>query len=410
MKIQDTDLAAWRQLPLQWVATIYVAAVSTGIFFFLGRFLGPEQFGLFNYALSVIALITLFLDGGFHILIFRERIGSKEAGDVIGRAIGHLCAVTLIALIAVSLFVSETIWLWWGAVVYASFNSLAIFYASDLKARGHFDHEAFWQIAWRSVTAIAVIAAVMFRATPTAAFWALACGLLIVLLSRANWLNLNRPRFRFSPSLYKPVLALIIVDAATTIYFRIDMILLERMGTSLGMVGLYAAAYKVIEGFSLLISPPAQIFFRKIRIKWSSGEEILAMTLKFSLLMMGLAAIIGGFLSLAGEPILVFILGERYAGVGAVLPWLMIALLFIFPNAILTHACLALDLEWWYAASAVITASVNIVLNLALIPHYNIIGAAWATIAAEAILSLSLLWSLFRNKKGIHAAQPGACS
>lgn len=399
MKIRDTDLAAWRQLPVQWFASIYVAAVSTGIFFFLGRMLGPEKFGLFNYAFSVIALITLFLDGGFRILVFREKIEGYGTSDVVSRAIGHLAAVTLLALIAAFLLGGEAIWIWWGAIAFASLNTLAIFFSSDLKAKGHFKLEALWQIASRSVTAIIVIAAIIVSPTPLAAFWASACGLMIVMLSRAKWLKSNRPVFRFSPSLYKPVLALIIVDAATTIYFRIDMILLEGLGTSLGMIGLYAASYKVIEGFTLLVSPPAQIFFRQIRVKWSSGEQILVMTLKFSLILMGLAAIIGAFLSLAGEPILVFVLGKGYEGVGAVLPWLMLALLFIFPNAILTQACLALNLEWWFAASAVIAAVGNVILNLALIPYYNIIGAAWATIAAEAILFLCLLLSLFQHKK-----------
>ena len=54
------------------------------------------------------------------------------------------------------------------------------------------------------------------------------------------------------------------IEAATTIYYRCDIILLERLGGDPASVGYYAAAYRFLDGITLLAAPLGIIWFRKL--------------------------------------------------------------------------------------------------------------------------------------------------
>jgi len=56
----------------QWLATLFVGAVSILLVFFLARTLGTSQFGKYNYILSIASLYLIIQDGGYRTLIFRE--------------------------------------------------------------------------------------------------------------------------------------------------------------------------------------------------------------------------------------------------------------------------------------------------------------------------------------------------
>ena len=74
------------------------------------------------------------------------------------------------------------------------------------------------------------------------------------------------------------------------------------------------------------------------------------------------------------------------------LPWLLGALIFILPNGVLTQAAIARNRESVYAVAAGGAALVNIGLNLALIPKFGGLGAAWATIVTEMFLTVALVF------------------
>lgn len=400
---------AWRHLPLQWAVTLGVAALSTLVFFWVARQFGPDRLGIYSYLLSGVALITLVLGGSFRQLIFRERIGAGASRAVTGHALGHALILAALALVAAGLVAGSERGLWWGGIAVALGNTLAMFLAADLKASGHFDREARWQLLSRGVPALALAASVFIWPTPLAAIWVSALTLGWVLWTRRDWFRANPIRFGFRLALYRSVLALLIIDIATVVYFRVDLLLMQSLGVPLAEIGRYAAASKVLEGLILLAQPLSQIFFRQVRLAWIANTGVLKQIAWLAGLMLLAAAGSGALMLWLGGPLLVWMLGDAYQGITRILPWLMLALLFIFPNAILTQASIALNQERWYAGLAVVAALVNIALNLLLIPSHGIIGAAWATVATEATLSLGLLWNLARLRR-VSAPADGADS
>jgi O-antigen/teichoic acid export membrane protein len=98
-----------------------------------------------------------------------------------------------------------------------------------------------------------------------------------------------------------------------------------------------------------------------------------------------------------GQELMLFVFGGEYREAGELLFWLLLSLLFILPNYILTQGAIAMGREKGYAWGAVGAAVINIVLNLLWIPRFGVLGAAWATIAAEGCLFLGLGWVLLRS-------------
>ena len=75
-----------------------------------------------------------------------------------------------------------------------------------------------------------------------------------------------KPVLRFHKGVYGACGAFLLISAATALYFRCDIILLKNLAPDPAEVGLYAAAYRFIEGAVMLATPLAHIFFRKLRI------------------------------------------------------------------------------------------------------------------------------------------------
>lgn len=82
--------------------------------------------------------------------------------------------------------------------------------------------------------------------------------------------------------------------------------------------------------------------------------------------------------------------GDSYAAAAPLLSWLLVAFLFLAPNYVLTQAAVALGRERWYAVTVCIAAAVNVGLNFWLLPRFGALGAAWASIATEAVLMVLL--------------------
>lgn len=387
---------SWRHLPAQWLATVYVAGVSMMLFFWMGHILGPGGFGQYNVALTWAALLGLLFDAGYKTLIFRHETGGVDTGEMVRRALGHLLLMVFVGLIVCLFLWPAAGWLPLGVLAFISVNTLANFYSAVLKGHGRFQDEAKWQVWCRSVSALMIVALLLVAPSIGGVFLAWAVGLFVLLFRNGDWINGHHPVIRHDLAQYRPVLALLTIDAATTVYFRIDVILMESLGVAATEIGRYSLAYKVLEGVALLMMPVAQIFFRETRLNWLSGQRLA----KHVVLFLISSVLLAGVLSLASflfaEWFVVNWLGEGYRGMAQVLPWLMLSLCFVLPNAFLTQLALATDREWSYAGAALLAAGVNVVLNLMLIPDRGIIGAAWATIITEGVLMLALLLGLKR--------------
>ena len=392
----------WRNnLAPQWLSTIYVATVSFIVSILLARELGVEGFGIYSYVLSLAGIFFIIQDGGYKTLIFRNGIdGLSEDDGLIGFGAGYLLLITISGAAIVLLFQPK----YWMAIIAAitcmGLVVLSEFVSSTLKGDGEFKLDALWKVAIRTLSAVAILLVLFYYPSDEIYYlfiaWTFALLVVLIWPLVKGWLRW--PKLNFSAKVMKANMAFLTIDVATVLYFRSDIVLLEYFGQQQSDVGQYSAAYRILEGIILLATPVAQISFRKLRLS-ENKQQFFRVFILLIVAMLFSAILIITMGTLWGSDLVIFIFGEEYKRAGALLPLLLIAMIFILPNYILSQGALALNKEVGYAKIVVGVALLNIALNIWLIPDFGAMGAAWATIMSEGVLCVGLCVMLWVGRK-----------
>ena len=186
-------------------------------------------------------------------------------------------------------------------------------------------------------------------------------------------------------SIYRFSLPFLVIDFFTLIYFRSDLIIVGYLA-GYKEAGLYAAAYRLIEGVILMATPIMHILFQRLRLVWT--EKVKFQRLLHKALV---SAVFASFVLLGlgwgfTKTIVRIIYGVNFIKAEILLKYLLVALFFILPNYLLTQATIALNKERFYAWTTVILACVNVGLNFWLVPWLGAKGAAISTVITEGLL------------------------
>ncbi|NCC25890.1 MAG: hypothetical protein EOM25_11975 [Deltaproteobacteria bacterium] len=379
---------------------MFVGLVSMGLVLLLGRILGPEAFGTYNYALTLGAFWAVALDAGYSVLIFRETTSPSlvsRTSTLYHAALGHLAWALALGLAGAALLPGPGLV---PAIVCFGVLQISRLVSAGLKGKGRFEAEALWQAGIRAGSALIIGAVVLagYR-EPGWIFSAWATGAALVLfLSPWSREILAKPDPWPSGRLLRAGMPLMIIELSTLLYFRLDMVVIEGV-LGAGAVGLYAAAHRLVEGVVLPLAPLTQIWFRDLRLAAKSNAGFgRAMTWRV-LVLAGFSLLPAGILFWGANPIIFLLYGPEYEDSAQILAWIAPSLIFIFPNAMLTQACLAVDQERAYAIMACLAGVCNLGLNLVFLPGMGAKGAALATVITEAVLGLGLLLTLMRARR-----------
>ena len=383
----------------QWTATAYVGLVSLAVSVAVGRAVGPAGFGEYGIAMAAGSILAIFIDGGISTLLRREttRPGTS-LGHVVGRlpavSLGHAFTVALIgALLAVS-FAGAQLLLALATV--ASFlGTVLVGYVSALvRGQGRWAADAGWQVSQRTLSASMILGALAIGLTaPWQVMAAWAAASLIALLVFPSPLRC-RPEFGLQPEVYKITAPLVLIDLATAVYFRSDMLVLGWFDVPQQELGQYAAAYRLFEAVILLAGPLGLLLFRRMRL-FDGHRDTFRRSL---LLYVAVAAALGIAVALAMYTASDLLVGWSYgptypesAGLLRILCW---GLVFVLANTVLTQAALALERDRAYLWAAGLAAIANVAMNCALVPRMGISAAAYTAVVTEAVLFIYLATAL----------------
>ena len=180
------------------------------------------------------------------------------------------------------------------------------------------------------------------------------------------------------------------------IYYNLDSVMLGFMRPK-GEVGIYSAAYKIVLfvlGFQTLFSqsllPVISQFAGAGKDRKPLLERSFALLLWLSMPML----LIGFFYS---TQICVAVYGEGYTDSSEALRILSFAIFLIFNECITAIFLVAEGKMRQHLTSVTIGAIMNFTMNLFLIPHYGVLGAAVATVFSELWVFSMLLWYMYRT-------------
>jgi O-antigen/teichoic acid export membrane protein len=366
----------------------------------VARYLGPSDFGILNYALSFVLLFGTFWTLGLSGIVIRELVREPEHHDeILGtlfvlRLMGGTLGVLAI-LVAASNLVSDgttraAIAVIGVATLFYAFDGVDYWLQAEVRSRYAVIARALGLLvmACVSVGLIALRTPVLaFAAAAGAEFAAAGVALLgfYVLLGRnpLNW----RPDWRRARYLVGKSWPLLLSGAMYSVNLKIDQLMLGNMVGSQS-VGTYAAAARLSEVWYFIPAAIAASTFPSLIQRREAGADAYQRyTQRIYDLMVWIALPLALFVTLASGSLVGALFGADYAVAGGILAIHIWAGPFVFLGAVLSRWLIAEDLLRFSLVRHGVGATVNIGVNLALIPVLGGVGAAVATLISYAVAS-----------------------
>jgi len=257
-------------------------------------------------------------------------------------------------------------------------------------------------------TSVRLAAAIMLVAMgPSATRWAYLYAASALMATTTGIIAVScccaRPRFQlhlFVPSL-REGFHFATSLASQSVYNDIDKTMLARLST-VEAAAIYAAAYRFIEGAILPIRSVANAaypeFFRHGMQGVTSGFGFARRILQRSTLY-GLGIAVALFVAAGFVPM---ILGRAYQESAAALRWLCLLPLVKCVHIFLSDTLTGSNYQWQTSSAQIGVAVFNILINFWLIRAFSWRGAAWSSLATDALLMAFLYaiiqWHLRRER------------
>jgi O-antigen/teichoic acid export membrane protein len=233
---------------------------------------------------------------------------------------------------------------------------------------------------WPDVTVLA-----LGMAIPALATFAYSARLATRLAAPVEPFEPIEPIDRRSLSSVIPIGTGIVLSA---LYFRIDVFLVQAwQGTS--AVALYNAVFRLVDALRLF---PAAVLAVALPVLFRATSR--HPLVKLSALLTSSAIGVALVLWLAAGRLIPFLYGANYAAAVPAFRVLLLSFPLMSLNYALTHQLIGWHGHRGYAVVCATALIFNVALNTRLIPAVGIVGAAWATLATEAVVTSGCLLAL----------------
>lgn len=362
----------------------------------LARYLGPEEFGLFSYALAFAGLFSPLASLGLDDIVVRnlvrdpavrnEALGTSLVLKLAGGAVSFVAAIGAIFLLRPGDGLSH--WLV-GIIaagsIFQAFTAIDFWFNSQIQAK----YSILPKNAAFLICAVIKIALILSGASLIAFAWVstlevilASAGLVLVCRSRGNRLREWLSSIRMGKVLLKDSWPLLFSCIVIMIYLRIDQVMLGEMVGS-EEVGVYSVAVRLAEVWFFI---PTVIYWSVlpslVEAKAVSDELFYERLQKYYNLMALIAYAIAVPVMLLAKWLVLTLYGAPYAEAGLMLAILIWANLFTFLEISRSAFFNVMNWNRIYFVTLVLGAVLNVVLNLLLIPRYGGLGAVIASCIA----------------------------
>jgi PST family polysaccharide transporter len=372
------------------------ASLVVGVW--VARYLGVQQYGLFNYALAFVSLFSPIFTLGLDEIVVRHIVRqSSNKEEILGttfwlKFLGGIASVSLAVSTMFLLGEHETLKIWLVAIlamagIFRAADTIEVWFQSQVQSKYTViaKNTAFLLNSAIKIALILTKAPLLAFAWVTLAEFAMsAIGLLIVYQVKGSSLWLWRWSFSAARTLLKESLPLIFSGFAILIYMKIDQVMLGQMiGNT--EVGIYSAAVRVSEIWyfipGAIVSSVAPSIYSAKEKSESLYYQRIGQLLSLMTCISFAIALPMTFLS---DKIIMVMFGSGYAQAGAILAVHIWTSLFVFMGLATSPWFIAEGLNNVSLGKTLFGAILNIILNLLLIPKYAGLGAAIATIISQA--------------------------
>ncbi|WP_102527066.1 flippase [Shewanella sp. 10N.286.51.B7] len=369
--------------------------LGLGVAIYVARYLGPEDYGVLSYSQSLVMMFSAIAALGIDNVIVREltqdrdnvhriipsAIIMKLSGGALSACLSTVTAwiiapspdmAVLVAIISVSMMFNSSI------VVNLFFQSI-----EKIKFSAIANSFAFTFSALTKVTFILINAPLSWFAFALLLDSIyIAIALLIVFLRFKPQMAVKYTfDYSFAKRVFLESWPLIFSMLAVMVYSRIDQLMLMQM-IGKEAVGHYSVAVKLYDAAIVLPTAIIVSFFPRVVNAMKETDIATAFNRYFQIPII-LAISIAIFVTLTSFWFIPLLFGEQYQASSSVLNILIWGAIFTVLGMIRSRWVTMKKLQKYTIVYVVIGMSINILLNLILIPKYGITGAAWASFAAQ---------------------------
>jgi len=368
-----------------------VAGFLVGVW--VARYLGPEKFGLFSYALAFVSIFQGIAKLGLDGIVVRDLVQEPEKRDVylgtsfwlklLGGVITFLIIVIILFIqsIFTSNFFTETniyILIIAFGIVFQSFEVIDFYYQAKVQAK-YISIRRIVQLIFSSIIKIFLV---LIGAD---LIWFVLISLFdIVSLSIMGWLiyrSQGLPNFvryfdiGIGKKLLKDSWPLLLSSITIMIQARIDQVMLKQF-IGLRELGNYVVALNVIEilGFIPMILHQS-LLPAIVEAKRKSKDIYYNRLLNYYRLMFSLFLVIFIILFFYGNTIIRFLYGSKYEIASQIISIIAFRLFFAYMG-VARGAFITTENLFRYSLLTSITGAIlNVILNYMLIPQFKSYGA-----------------------------------
>ena len=376
-------------------------AISFFVTIYVIRYLGPHNYGLLSYAVSFVGMFGFIASMGVDHIVYRELIKAPEREhEIMGsalllRLIGGVTATglaiaaafifhqdaidrLLITLVSLTLFGSawQVITYSFQARVLAKYPAIIILITAII-------------LAAAKITIIALDKGIIFFALVLVLESILYAVLYIAFYTRhfgsiLQWC-IKKETVR---EIFYNSLPLLLSTVSIIIYSRIDQVMLRHY-LDAAAVGIYDAAVRlsdvwyIIPNVLLTSLFPAMVNARKAS---DNSYKIRLKHLAILLILLSIGVAIP--ISVFSDTIIHNLYGDSYMESSSVLMIYIWSLVGFSLGQLVNMFLIAENYTGIYLVSSISTVTVNVILNVFLIPPFGVTGAAFATLISYSLIAV----------------------
>lgn len=411
--------------------------INIGVAFFVtvivARYLGPESFGIYSYAISVASLFAAAGHMGLSGLVVREIVKKPdERGSTLGTTLGlkfigmafGFSLLTIYAAVFEGLSSIEfaVLTVAGAALLFRPFDIVDFWFQAFVQAR-------YVTIARLSGLVVASTLKLVFVFFGLGIIYLVSVNLvqavvvasaLVIIYKQKSNLKISEWTFSWhkAKELFKQGWVIYLGSIFAVIYLKVDQVML-RWFVGAESVGIYAVAAQLSEAWYFVPAAIVASFFPKlIKIKEQNNNLFKTRMQQLFDILFIVALGVAIVMTLLSEWIITLFFGMHYIESASVLVIHIWAAVFIFLRAAFSKWILIENALIFSLITQGAGAFANVALNYILIPVHGVQGAAYATLISYSfasffslllysktrpvfIMMLKSIFGIFRYSKGM---------
>ncbi|HDX9579064.1 TPA: flippase [Bacillus pseudomycoides] len=414
-RIKGNEVAAKIMRNASWLVGDKVFTMIIGVFVMalVARYLGPEKYGLYNYALAFVTLFTALSTLGLETLSIKSIVHQEEEEgtilytSLVLRVIGGTF-LTFLTSVIIRLFapneplVHLLVMIMSFTMIFKSLEVIEYWIQAHQKSKisslirmGAYVFSALLKVTFVFLKGSLFHLALIYMSD------ALIVGIALVIAYFKNRTSYTKWKFNFQYA--KKILSqswyLILSGLMVTLYMQLDKVMLGSMLTNKKELGMYSAASQIANMWyfvPLAVITSFQPIIMKKKLE-TDEKYINAMQTLYSIVAW-IGIVFGLFIILFSDFIVSILYGQEYNHAADIITVSVWAGTFATLGSARSIWLLVENLQKYTLFYTLVGLVINVGLNYLLIPTYGGFGAAFATLIAQIFANVFAL-ALFKKTR-----------